>query len=90
MNTRQRMALKWGIALIILTALLAPWSIVSHENGMLLSHCYGLIIGGPEEMVLRQYSGVARRLDTAQLYAEWAFVVLVIGGFVLLNADRPE
>ncbi|MCX6344621.1 MAG: hypothetical protein NT018_06055 [Armatimonadetes bacterium] len=85
MNKKQRTTIIIGIVLIVLTGLCAPWSVVDVYTGMLNGHCYAPIFACEGA-----WSRSTAKLDTAQLYAEWVFIALVIGGFMLLNTDRRE
>lgn len=83
MNKKQRTAIIIGIVLIILTGIFAPFSMLGNGSGVLVEHRYGAIFSCSAQ-------DMPAKLDTAQLYAEWVFILLVIGGFVLLNTDRRE
>ena len=92
MNGKQRMAIIIGIVMVVLTSWCAPWAILNPETGALTSHCYGSVFATPGEIINmnNQDSQRSIKLDTEQLFAEWAFIVLLVCGFVLLNVEERE
>ena len=84
MNTRQKVFLWIGIALIAFVTLFPPWVHVLSTHGgqeatVSISNI-GFLCAPPAVM-----GGLGVRMDVARLVASWALLILVTGTFVMTS-----
>ncbi len=89
MNTRQKVVLWIGIALIALVTLFPPWVHVLSTHGgqeakVSISNI-GFLCAPPAVM-----GGLGVRLDVARLVASWALLILVTGTFVMTSKGQSR
>ena len=88
MNHKQKIVIWIAISIITIMGLFPPWvktiSNVSEEKPA----GYSLIFA-PRD-VYKMGSGPGIHLDVARLLVQWAMVILVAGGIILVFKDRRE
>jgi hypothetical protein len=85
MNTKQKICLWLGIAVIVLMGLFPPWMAATPNGRNYVAGGYGFILFPPNQFGESLWLA---RIDFAKLVAQWAMAAVVATGLIVTFAGK--